>query len=57
MKREKRVTGGQFIRGAPSGRALKQDVLRFLRQDSFPPARLDGVPVHGPIDVPSRVRA
>jgi hypothetical protein len=57
MKREKRVTGGQFIRGAPSGRALKQDVLRFLRQDSFPPALLDGVPVHGPIDVPSRVRA
>jgi hypothetical protein len=51
------VTGGQFIRGAPSGGALEQDVLRFLRQYSFHPARLDGIPVHGTIDLPVRVPA
>jgi hypothetical protein len=51
------VTGGRFLRGAPTGSTLEQDVVRYLRQYSFDPARVDGVPVPGTIDVPVRIPA
>jgi len=51
------VSGGRFLRGAPTGSTLEQEVVSYLRRYSFHPARLDGIPVHGTIDLPVRIPA
>lgn len=50
------VDGGTVVRGETSGSTMERDLLIYLRQFSFEPATLDGVPVYGHIDVPVRVR-
>jgi hypothetical protein len=51
------ISGGRFVRGAPPSQTLEQDVIRYLRQFSFHPARIDGIPVGGFIDIPVRIPA
>lgn len=50
------VADAKVVRGAGSGGTLERDLADFIRQYSFEPARLDGVPTYGQIIVPVRVR-
>lgn len=51
------VEDARVLRGAPSGGTLEQRLRDQVRQYSFFPAAVDGVPVRGQIAVPVRVRS
>lgn len=50
------VAGGKIVRGGVSGSTFEQGLIDYLRQFSFEPATIDGVPTYGYIDVPVQVR-
>lgn len=50
------VEDARIVRGAPSGGTLEEALRQFMSQYLFEPARLDGFPVSGYIDVPIRLR-
>jgi hypothetical protein len=49
------IAAGQFVRGAPQGGSLERDVLQHLRQYSFYPAQIDGIPVAATLEIPVRI--
>jgi hypothetical protein len=51
------VDHATVITGGARGSTLERELETFLRRYSFSPATVDGIPVHGFIDVPVRVRA
>ncbi len=51
------VRDARIVRGDLGGGALERDLAEFLRQFSFHPASIDGVPVQGEITVPVRLRS
>lgn len=51
------VEDARILRGAPAGGTLERQLRDQLRQYSFYPAVLDGLPVRGVIAVPLRIRA
>jgi hypothetical protein len=50
------VRGARIIRGGTPGSSLERELSEYVRQFFFHPASLDGVPVHGEIAVPVRLR-
>jgi hypothetical protein len=50
------VLDARVVRGAPSGGSMEVSLREHLRQFSFYPASIDGVPVQGHLLVPVRVR-
>jgi hypothetical protein len=50
------VLDARVVRGAPSGGSMEVSLRDHLRQFSFYPASIDGVPVQGQLLVPVRVR-
>ncbi|HEX6368088.1 MAG TPA: hypothetical protein VF006_04085 [Longimicrobium sp.] len=50
------VEAAKVLRGATSGGSLEHQLQDYLRQHSFIPASLDGVPVQGSLAVPIRLR-
>jgi hypothetical protein len=50
------VEDARVLRGAPAGGSLEQRLKDEVRQYSFIPASLDGIPVAGEVAVPVRVR-
>jgi hypothetical protein len=50
------VDDARIVRGAASGSSLERQLRDALRQYSFEPASLDGVPVYGAVTVPVRTR-
>jgi hypothetical protein len=50
------VLDARVVRGAPSGGSMELTLRDHLRQFSFYPASIDGVPVQGQLLVPVRVR-
>lgn len=50
------VESAWIVRGVAGGALLEADLTQFLRRFFFYPARLDGRPVPGLIDIPVRVR-
>ncbi|HEX2207786.1 MAG TPA: TonB family protein, partial [Longimicrobium sp.] len=50
------VESAKVLRGATAGGTLDNRLRDFLRQHSFVPASLDGVPVQGSLAVPIRLR-
>jgi hypothetical protein len=50
------VDDARIVRGAASGSSLEKQLRETLRQYSFEPASLDGVPVYGAVTVPVRTR-
>lgn len=51
------VTDARVVRGDLSGGGMEIRLREYLRQFSFEPASIDGVPVQGQLLVPVRVRA
>jgi len=51
-----RVRAAQPRTGPPLGTDMQQRIYYYMQQFLFEPARLDGVPTRGTIDVPVRVR-
>lgn len=50
------VETAKVLRGATSGGTLERQLVEHLRQHSFVPASVDGVPVQGSLAVPVRLR-
>jgi hypothetical protein len=50
------VETARVLRGATSGGTLEHQLVDYLRQHTFVPASLDGVPVQGSLAVPIRMR-
>ena len=50
------VDDARILRGAAPGSSLEMQLRNALRQYSFEPASLDGVPVYGAVTVPVRTR-
>jgi hypothetical protein len=50
------VDDARILRGADRGSQLEKQLREALRQYSFEPASLDGVPVYGVVTVPVRTR-
>lgn len=50
------VTSARIVRGALPGGTLDRQLVDYLRQFSFYPASLDGIPVQGELTVPVRLR-
>lgn len=50
------VRSARIVRGALPGGTLERELVDYLRQFSFHPASLDGIPVQGELTVPVRLR-
>lgn len=50
------VAGGTMLRGGGRGSPLEQEILTYLRQFSFEPATVDGIPTYGHVDIPIQIR-
>lgn len=50
------VNTGRVVRGGHTGSTLEQEVVTYLRQFSFEPAKIDGTPTYGYVDIPVAVR-
>lgn len=50
------IDGGMIIRGGSTGSPLEQELLTYVRQFSFIPATIDGIPTYGQVDIPIQIR-
>lgn len=51
------VSDAKIVRGASSGSSLERELFQYVRQFSFEPATIDGIPVPGQAYVPVRIGA
>jgi hypothetical protein len=50
------VAGGTIVRGGTTGSPMEQELLTYIRQFSFEPATVDGIPTYGRLDIPIQIR-
>lgn len=50
------VASGSILRGGSTGSPLEQELLTYVRQFSFVPATIDGIPTYGEVDIPIQIR-